>query len=84
MLPLPPHSAAPPLPPRPSHLLAPHRPQATLTCGGRQLAARRDAVGQEPLKEDGVQLGAGGVDGGGVGRGAAADDAHLGLGVGWG
>jgi hypothetical protein len=46
--------------------------------GGGQLAARRDAVGQEALEEHRRQLGARGVDRGRVRGGAGADDAHLG------
>ncbi|KAI6671634.1 hypothetical protein NL676_006519 [Syzygium grande] len=38
-----------------------------------------DVVGHPPLEQDRLELGAGGVDGGGVGRGAAADDADAGL-----
>ena len=45
--------------------------------GGGQLAARGDAQGQEALVHDGLEVGARGVDGGGVAGGAGADDYDL-------
>jgi hypothetical protein len=42
--------------------------------GGRELAAGRDAAGHEALEQDRPEVGARGVDRGGVGGGAAPDD----------
>ena len=47
--------------------------------GGGELAAGGDVVGHPALEEDRLQLCTGGVDGGGMGGGAASDDAEFGL-----
>ena len=47
--------------------------------GGGELAAGSDVVGHPAFEEDGTELGAGGVDGGGVGSGTTADDAETGV-----
>ena len=45
--------------------------------GGGELAAGGDAEGEETLVHDGLEVGAGGIDGGGVAGGARADDDDL-------
>lgn len=47
--------------------------------GGGELAAGGDSQGEETLVHDGLEVGAGGVDGGGVASGAGADDDDLGV-----
>jgi len=47
--------------------------------GGGELAAGGDAEGEEALVHDGLEVGARGVDGGGVAGGAGADDDELGV-----
>ncbi|KAI3439144.1 uncharacterized protein J3R85_005097 [Psidium guajava] len=46
---------------------------------GSELAAGGEVVGYPSLEEDRLELGAGGVDCGGVGGGAAVNDAKVGL-----
>lgn len=45
--------------------------------GSGELATWGDVVGHPAFEEDGFEFGTGSVDGGGVGGGAASDDAYL-------